>query len=244
MNAVILAAGLGTRMRPLTDRLPKPLLPVGPRPLIEYTLLLLKRYGITNIWINLHHLGDQIETALGDGSRLGLKLSYSREPQILGTGGALRKIGHPLTSGTFLVLNADILVDLNLDRLMEYHRRQRAVATMALREDPDPDAWGAIETDSAGRVRRFLGKGDPPSGFRLSKYMFTGVQVLEPRILDLIPPERFSPITDTYLQLLKQEERLFGFVMRGYWQDLGTPERYRETNEAVASGRIRLSFLR
>ncbi len=243
MKAIILAAGLGTRLRPMTNHLPKPLLPVGGRPVIVYNLLLLKRYGITEAIINLHYQADKIIRALGDGTTFGMTLRYSREPEILGTGGGIRKAARWLAQGSFLVMNGDILVDVNLDRLVEFHHRKRALATMVLREDPDPDAWGAVEVDGQGRIRQLLGQLDC-CGEQLTKLMFTGVQVMQPRVLDYLPARGFASIIDTYLAMLRQGERVFGYAMRGYWLDIGTEARYQEAIEGFRRKRIRLSYCR
>src|SRR3989449_1523283 len=125
MKAMVLAAGLGTRLRPLTDTLPKPLLPVAGRPLLEWNLLLLKRHGITEVIINLHHLGEQIVRALGDGARLGLRLAYSHEPTLQGTGGGIKQAAPFLKDGPFLVLNGDTLSDCDLMALIAAHRADR-----------------------------------------------------------------------------------------------------------------------
>ncbi len=242
MKAMILAAGLGTRLRPLTDRLPKPLLTVGDRPLIHYGLLLLRRYGITEVMINLHHFGDQLRAALGDGSALGMRIRYSQEDDILGTGGGLRKVADFFADGTFVLMNGDILIDLRLDQVVRQHRSVQAAATLVLREDPAADRWGAIETDAAGRIHRILQKG-ASAGPPLTKYMFTGAHVLEPRVFEYIPAARFYSIIDAYIEMLTKDERLFGYITDGFWLDLGTPERYREAHEQRLAGGLPLTFL-
>lgn len=243
MKAMILAAGLGTRLRPLTDRLPKPLLPVGDRPLIHYGLLLLRKYGITEVIINLHHCAQKLRDSLGDGTALGIRIHYSEEPEILGTGGGLRKVMKFLSNGTFILINGDILVDVNLDKVVEHHQKKRAAATMVLREDPAADQWGAIETDGQGQIRRILQKGGS-EGDHLSKYMFTGVHVLEPLIFQYIPAGRFYSIMDAYVEMLQKGEKMYGYPMRGYWMDLGTPERYHQAHRDIQSGVIKLGYLR
>lgn len=243
MRAMILAAGFGTRLRPLTSDLPKPLLPVGDRPLIHYTLLLLKRYGITEVIINLHHHGKKIADALGDGAALGMKIRYSWEQQILGTGGGIKHAAEFLSGGTFLLINSDILIDLNLDKLVEYHHRRKATVSMVLRADPDVAAYGAIELDGRDRVRRILGRGSQTGG-PLRQFMFTGAHILEPSVLEWIPDKGFSSITDIYIAMLQRDEKLFGYVMKGAWMDLGTPERYQEANRLLASGRLKLGYLK
>ena len=135
---MVLAAGFGRRLRPLTDHMPKPLLPVGGRPMIEYTLLLLKKYGLTEVIINLHHCGDQIIKTLGDGSRLGLSIAYSTEKgEALGTGGGIKKAASFFEQSTFIVVNGDILIDIDLDKLISFHHAKQGLATLVLRETDD-----------------------------------------------------------------------------------------------------------
>jgi NDP-sugar pyrophosphorylase family protein len=243
MKAMILAAGFGTRLRPLTNELPKALLPVANRPLIHYTLLLLKRYGITDIVINLHHQGKKIADALGDGAAMGVRVRYSWEPTILGTGGGIKQARQFLTGGTFLVINGDILVDLNLDKIVEGHHRRKAAVSMVVRADPEAAAYGAIELDGHDRIRRILGRGGQTAG-PLRQFMFTGVHLLEPSVIDAIPGNGFSSITDVYIAMLLRDEKLFGHVMKGAWMDLGTPERYQDADRRLSNGQLKLSYLR
>ena len=240
MKAMILAAGLGTRLRPLTDDLPKPLLPLGGRPLIEYTLLLLRKYGLTDVIINLHYQSKKIMQALGDGSRWGMKIRYSEEPRILGTGGGIKKVETFLSDGAFLVINSDILIEIKLDELIELHHRKKAAATLVLREDPEVDAWGAVGLDSHDRIRQFLGKPDW-TGEKLSKRMFAGIHVMDPRVLSYIPGQGFSSIIDVYIEMIQKGEGLIGQTVQNYWMDIGTPERYRHAQEDLKRKRMTLS---
>jgi NDP-sugar pyrophosphorylase family protein len=242
MKAMILAAGLGTRLRPLTDNLPKPLLPLEGRPLIEYTLLLLRRYGLTDVIINLHYQGEKIMQTLGDGSRWGMKIRYSEEPRILGTAGGIKKVEALLSEGPFLIINSDILVEINLDRVIELHQRKKAAATLVLREDPEVDTWGAVGVDSHDRIRQFLGKPDW-TGDPLSKRMFAGIHVMDPRVLAYIPDQGFSSIIDVYIEMTQKGERLVGQTVMDYWMDIGTPERYRQAQEDLKHRRVTLPFL-
>jgi NDP-sugar pyrophosphorylase family protein len=251
MKAMVLAAGLGTRLQPLTEQMPKALLPVAGRPLIHYPLLLLKRHGITDIVINLHHHGNKIVDALGDGRALGLRLQYSQEPTILGTGGGIKQARQWLGESTFLVINSDILVDLNLDDVIAFHRGRHATVSMVVRTDPDVARYGVIELDGQDRIQTIIGKGRHGGGegdgsaeaglFR--PFMFTGVHLLEPSVFDAIPGHSFSSITDVYITMLQRDEQLFGYVTTGAWMDLGTPERYQEANRLLDTGRLRLPYL-
>ncbi|MGE0684406.1 MAG: NDP-sugar synthase, partial [Candidatus Binatia bacterium] len=154
MRAMILAAGLGTRLKPLTNTVPKALVPVAGRPLIEYSLLFLRSQGITEVVINLHHLGGKIREALGDGSLYGMRIFYSPEDPILETGGGIKNAQSLLDGETFMVVNCDTILDLNLQEALKFHHQKQAVATLVLRSDPDVDHYGVIQTNDQGRIRR------------------------------------------------------------------------------------------
>ena len=248
MKAMVLAAGQGTRLHPLTEHLPKALVPVAGRPMIEYSLLLLKRYGIRDIIINLHHLGDQIERYLGDGAQWGLQITYSKEPELLDTGGGLLKAKPFLQGGRFIVINTDVLIDLSLNELIEFHANKKAVATLVLRPDPLADQYGSMEIDGAGRIHRFLQariSTAPP--VPTTKLMFTGLQVLEPQVFDYMESadslRKFSTTKDTYPRMLLRQERLFGFRFDGFWQDVGTASRIKEAEERLTAGKTKLHYL-
>ena len=241
MKAMVLAAGLGTRLRPLTDRTPKPLLPVAGRPILLWNLLLLKRHGITDIIINLHHLGEQIVQVLGDGSRFGMRVAYSHEPTLLGTGGGIKQAAPFLKDGSFLVLNGDTLSACDLTGLLSAHRAGGALVTLALREDPEAARWGPVTVDANSRILQINGAPplrDPPKPLPLP-CMFAGIHLLEPAVLDAIPPGPGS-IIDVYLSLLRQGRILQGYRMSGYWSDVGTSERYAEAQQDVREGRLNL----
>jgi NDP-sugar pyrophosphorylase family protein len=248
MKAMVLAAGLGTRLLPLTERLPKALIPVAGRPMIEYSLLLLRYYGIRDVIINLHHLGAQIESYLGDGKGLGLQITYSEEAELLDTGGGLLKAKPFLQDGTFIVINTDVLIDLSLSTLVAFHEAKRAAATLVLRPDPLADQYGSMEIDADGRIHRFLRTQiSRPDSHPTTKLMFTGVQVLEPRVFDCMESDsavqKFSTTKDTYPRMLLHRESLYGFRFDGFWQDLGTATRIRDAEENLTSGRAKLHYL-
>jgi NDP-sugar pyrophosphorylase family protein len=248
MKAMVFAAGQGLRLRPLTDRVPKALVPVAGRPMIEYPLLLLRHYGIRDIIINLHHLGEQIETYLGDGKKFGVQITYSKEPELLDTGGGLLKAKPFLEDETFIVVNTDVIIDLSLADLVAFHRSKKSTATLVLRPDADADRFGSMEIDSDGRIYRFLNAKRPTSpSLPGRKLMFTGVQILEPRIFDYMQsaprPRKFGTTKDTYPQMLMEGEPLYGYCFDGLWQDLGTPERIEHVEQCLAQGRARLHYI-
>jgi len=242
MRALILAAGLGTRLRPLTDKLPKPLLSVGERPLIHYHLALLKKYGITDIVINVHYHAKTMILALGDGARFGVHITYSEEPVILGTGGGIKNLQTLFGDEAFLVINGDILVDINLDSLFAFHHKKKGAATLALRDDSDLTQYGIIETDENDQIQNILSKIPSTKGM-FRKRMFTGVHILTPAVFDYIPQKTFYSITDSYIEMLRKEERLFGYSMEGYWNDLGVQKRYHEVNQEMKEGKIKLHYM-
>ena len=248
MKAMVLAAGQGTRLRPVTDTQPKALVPVAGRPMIEYCLLLLRYYGIRDIVINLHHHGEQIENRLADGRRLGLQISYSVEPELLDTGGGLLKAKPFLQEDTFIVINTDVLIDLHLDQLLEFHHKQQAAATLVLRPDTNADQYGSMDIDERGRICRFLDTIIPvQSAGPMRKLMFTGVQVLEPKIFDYMDmgmtAHKFSTTRQTYPRMLANGQPLYGFCFDGFWQDLGTAERIRQVEHTLGAGEIKLHYL-
>jgi NDP-sugar pyrophosphorylase family protein len=244
MRAMILAAGFGTRLRPLTDSVPKALVPIAGRPLVEYSLLWLKSQGIKDMVMNLHHHGEKIRAALGDGSVYGLRITYSPENPILDTGGGIKKAQPFLDGETFLVLNGDTILDLDLSILLDTHHRNQAVATLVLRADPEARRYGIIETDHSGRIRRFLGQ-PPEVNETLSPFMFTGLQILESRVFDFMPAHKaFGTTRETYPQLLQAGEPLCGFIHSGPWMVVDDAEGMARATRAIISGRVRLSYLR
>jgi NDP-sugar pyrophosphorylase family protein len=238
MKAMILAAGLGTRLRPLTNDIPKPLLPVGGKPLIYHHLQLLKKYGVTDVFINVHYLGDKIIDQLGNGDRFGMKITYSKEPEILGTGGGIKKLQAALGDATFLVMNADILVSLDLERLVSFHQKKEGLATLVLRKEEKVDTFGVIALDPQDQIRDILGKVRSKEDLGLRRLMFTGIHVMEPQVLDFIPAGRFYSIIDAYIEMLRQDELIAGYLMEGYWNDIGVLDRYEKANHDFKQGFI------
>jgi NDP-sugar pyrophosphorylase family protein len=235
-RAMILAAGFGIRLGPLSDERPKPLLPVCDIPLIRYAVALLAGHGITDIVVNLHHRGQQIADDLKDGARLGVKISYSREDTLLGTGGGIRRALELLGDEPFIVMNGKIIVDLDLGDLLARHQASGAPATMVLRADPDAATWGAIDApEDGGRIRSILGKG---------AFMFTGVHVLDPALVARLPDDGVdrSIIKEGYLRWLAEDVPINAYVAGGYFMEHSTPERYLRGNFNVLGGRVHLKY--
>lgn len=234
-RAMVLAAGLGTRLRPLTNLVPKPLVPVANRPLLEYTFALLAAAGVREAIVNAHHLADELERGLRALDPSGIELHVSRERRILGTAGGLKRAEAFLAGGTFLLLNGDFLVDLDLRAVLEFHSQQHATATMVLLPDEDS---GVLGVDPDGVIRRFIAPrpADEPPG-RLS-CGFTGIHVLEPEVFRLIPANTPWEINrQVYPELIARGQRICGFIHRGYWREAGSPSGYLAANREVLAGR-------
>jgi NDP-sugar pyrophosphorylase family protein len=223
-RAMVLAAGRGTRLAPLTDTLPKPLVPVAGRPFLEHILEFLRAGGITEVVINLHHLGHLIEQQVGDGTRFGVRVRYSWEDPILDTGGGIKRAERLLAGEPFVVVNGDSLLEIPLGELVERHRSRGSVVTMALRPNPDAARYGVIELDPADRVRRVVGlpPGDP--GAPLRAFMFPGLHVFEPAVFRWMEPDAaYSVIRVTYPRLLAAGAAVHGFVTEARWVNIDTP---------------------
>lgn len=243
MKAMVLCAGLGTRLRPLTERWPKPAMPLLGQPLLRYHLSVLKAAGVTAVGINTHHLPDTMaEVARAECSRLGLPLHVVHEPVIQGTGGGIRGLRDFLSGDDFLVFNGDILYPVDLRPVVAMHRASGAVATMVLQPMPESEKYAAVELDDTGRVRRIAGHG--PGGEGLSPWHFTGVHVMSPRIFDFMTAEGPEDINrEVYVRAMNAGQTVRGVRVDGYWSDLGTPSRYLATVQDVLAGRVRLEWL-
>lgn len=244
MKAMILASGLGTRLQPLTDRSPKPLLPLMLTPMVGHLLAQLRRQGVREVVVNGHHLSDRLAAWLGDGSRWDLRLAFAHEPEILGTAGALKN-AEPLLRGTpFLVVNADVLADIDLQALWTRHRARRALVTMVVRPDPAANDARPVVIDEHDRVRRINGRPEAlHAGSGEEGTIFTGIQIVEPQVLDAIPADSFvSTTADTYPQLLQDGQPVLAYRHHGYWLDVGVPERYLQAHRDLLDGALGASW--
>ncbi|HET8754713.1 MAG TPA: NDP-sugar synthase [Solirubrobacteraceae bacterium] len=222
MQALILAGGEGTRLRPLTTTVPKPVVPLVDRPFIRFMIDWLHQHGVDDVVMSCGHLASGVRNVLGDGSALGIKLRYVEEPRPLGTGGAL-KYAEPLLGDRFLMLNGDVLTDIDLTAQIEQHERTNARATLALTPVEDPSAYGLVRTKPDGAVTEFVEKPAPDQID--TNNISAGAYVLERSVLDLLEPEQPASIErDVFPRLVG--EGLYGCVSEGYWLDIGTPERY------------------
>ncbi len=219
-KAMILAAGLGTRLKPLTNKTPKPLLQVKGKALIDHNLTLLKKAGIKEVVINLHHLGAQIKKHVGSGKKYGFKVHYTNEPKILGTGGGIKNAEEYLKSGAFVVINADVLIALDLKKAIAYHFKKGGYATMVVRKLKKGEDYAKLDIAKDGRLK----------GFGSGVHMYTGVQILTPIIFRLL--EKPSCLIESgYKKLLEFGLPIYCFNYSGHWNDVGTIERLNEANK-------------
>jgi len=242
MRAVVLCAGLGTRLRPLTNSWPKPAIPLLGQPLLRYTLAMLRGVGVQWVGINTHHLPKVMQAvASSECRRAGIQIELSHEPIIQGTAGGIRGFRNWLSDAPFLVLNGDILFSFPLAPLLQAHRDLGALATMALMSMPSGESYAAVETDAAGRIWRIAEKGTSDAR-PLQPWHFTGIHVLSPDIFDFMSKAGPEDINrDVYLRVIDKGLPLRGHPVDGYWSDLGTAARYLRTQDDLLSGRVSLA---
>jgi mannose-1-phosphate guanylyltransferase len=223
VKAMVLAAGLGTRLRPLTLLAAKPVLPVLNRPLLHWTLDRLAQAGVREVVINTHHLPATVRRSVGDGHAFGLRVSYAHERRILGTGGGPRAVRGRLGSEPFLIVNGDVWFDFDLREVIARHRASGARATLVLKDHPDVEAYGGVVTGRGGWIRAIAGLPRPARG---KGALFTGVHVLDPVLLERLPPGPSDSVRDLYAPMLAEGAPLLGLRVKGAWYDFGSPSLY------------------
>ncbi len=240
MRALILAAGKGTRLRPLTREVPKPLMPILNKPVMEYVLELLLSHGISEVFVNLHYQAEKIREYFGDGSKWGMKIKYSYEPEILGTAGGLKKLERYFES-TFLVVSGDLLTDIDLTSLIEFHQEKKALITLALSRVSDPSPYGVALMDDRCRIVGFQEK--PRRTEVKSNLVNCGVYVMEPEVFSMIPRGEFYDFgKDLFPQVVENKGDIYGFIHKNYWRDVGNIDSYREGNFDALTGKIKLNI--
>jgi mannose-1-phosphate guanylyltransferase len=235
LQAVILVGGEGTRLRPLTYALPKPMAPLLGRPFIGWIIERLRVAGVDDVILSCCYLPEAIESHFGDGRSHGVRLHYVHEEQPLGTAGAIKNaVDH--IDGTIFVCNGDILTGVDLRALLTAHRKNNAVATIHTRPVDDPSQFGVVETDADGRVRRFVEK--PKPGETSARDINAGTYVLEPEAIEAIPSGRPVSIErETYPLLIDSTHRVFAVSTNDYWIDVGRPDTYRQAHQDILDGR-------
>jgi NDP-sugar pyrophosphorylase family protein len=233
MKAMILAAGEGTRLRPLTNHTPKPMLPLAGLPLLEHIITNLKNCGITEFGINLYHLSEQVIDYFGDGKRWDVQIRYSVETELLGSAGGTKQLESFFTE-TFVVYYGDVLTFANLRPMIDLHRQSGAMATMGLYHVPDPWNRGIVDLNDAQQITRFVEK--PARDQVFSNLANAGMYVLEPEVLDLIPADRpYDFGHDVFPALLAQKSTVAGYIIEDPIIDIGLPEKYEEAKDYTLS---------
>jgi mannose-1-phosphate guanylyltransferase len=239
MKAMLLGAGLGTRLRPITYELPKPLVPVLGRPVMDHILELLARHGFGDVVANLHYFPDLIRNRFGDGSAYGVELTYSYEQELLGTAGGVRNVRDHFGGETFLVISGDALTDVDLGALWQRHHEAGGIATLALKRVADPSQLGVVIVSDEGRIQGFQEKPDPAEA--LSDLGNCGIYVFEPEIFDHFPDRDFVDwAQDVFPALLERDVSFFGHEIGEYWNDIGSLKEFRQGNFDALTGEARV----
>src|SRR5262245_27809 len=238
MKAILLAGGKGTRLRPMTLHTPKPIVPIFDRPFLQYQIDLLRQVPeINEIVLSLNYQPRRIEEVFGDGSDLGVHLRYVVEPSPLGTGGAIKFAAGEHRGEPIVVFNGDVFTSVDLPALIQLHRARRAKATIVLTPVENPSAYGLVETDADGNILAFLEKPSPDQ-IRCDT-INAGIYVLEPETLDRIPADTVYSIERNFFpSLIHDRETFVAYVYRGYWIDIGTPDKYRQAHRDIMTGRF------
>ncbi len=237
MKAIVLAAGVGSRLDPLTTQIPKPMVPVANTPVLEHILNLLKRHGISEVALNLHYLPAQVSDYFGDGSRLGMSLHFELEETLSGDAGGVRALRQYLDDDTFLVLMGDLLTDADLGAVVAAHKRLGALATIALKRVEDVSQFGVALLDGRGLIKGFQEKPDPDQA--LSNLASTGIYVFEPEIFQHIPASGVYGFgRQLFPSLVERGLPVGGAEIAQYWSDVGTIRQYRLSNFDALEGRV------
>ena len=239
MKAMILAAGVGSRLDPLTRNVPKPMVPIVNQPVMEHIVRLLVKHGFTDIVANTHYLADQIEGYFNDGRSLGARMIFNREAELLGTAGGVKRVAEQFdffdTDETFAVVGGDDLTNIDLSAMLKFHKAKKAVATIGLATVQDPSQFGVVVLGRGGKITRFVEK--PAPGTAPSNLVNTGVYLFEPEGLVLIPSGQFYDFgKELFPALLEQKATFGGFSTDDYWRDVGNLREYRESHDDFFSG--------
>jgi NDP-sugar pyrophosphorylase family protein len=241
MKAMVMAAGLGTRLRPLTDFLPKPMMPVANRPVLHHLLNLLHRHDVREVGINVHAFPGLIQAYFGDGSSLGMTIEWSHEDELLGTAGGTKKLEEFWGGETILITSGDGLHDVDVTALLGHHRRTGALATLTVKPVSDPSAYGVVILDRDTRVRGFQEK--PTRDEARSDLANCGIYVIEAELLDRIPADTFHDFgTDVWPALVAASEEVYAYTTMAYWNDVGDLNELRNTILDAVLGHVRVEI--
>lgn len=240
MKAMIMAAGVGSRLMPMTIDVPKPMIPMANQPLMANSVKLLRQHGFTSLIANLHYHADHITRYFGDGSDFGVSLQYSPEKELMGTAGGVKRCQWFLDD-TFVVISGDALTDLALTSLVKHHKQKGALATMALKEVEDVESFGIVITGQDGLIKSFQEK--PSAGEALSRLANTGIYVFETEIFNYIPANEFYDFgKQVFPELVSKGCPFYGYTIEEYWCDVGNLNAYRQAHADVMAGKVKIDM--
>jgi mannose-1-phosphate guanylyltransferase len=238
VKAMILAAGLGTRLRPLTEEISKPMVPIVNRPVMEHIVDLLAHHGFADLYVNLHYHPDIITRHFGDGEHWGLSITYSREEELLGTAGGVKKLAGELGGETFLVISGDALTDLDLTALFAFHKAHGSIATLVVTPVKDPSKYGVVITEEDGRI---IGFQEKPSREEAESFVAnSGIYVFEPEVLEMIPDGFYDFGSQLFPRFLEEGIAFYGYRHTDYWNDVGSMEEYKAGNFDALTGKVKV----
>ncbi|MDR1418018.1 MAG: NDP-sugar synthase [Endomicrobium sp.] len=239
MKAFVLAAGIGTRLRPLTTDVPKTMVPILGKPALYYTFLHLLKYGFNSACVNVHYRSEVI-TNYFKNNKLGIDLKFSHEQKLLGTAGAIKK-NESFFDETFVVMSGDGLTDINLKKALEFHRQKKSIATIVLKKIDLRFEYGIAVTDKTGQIKSFVEK--PYWGDVFNDEVNTGIYIFEPRIFDFIPKDKFFDFSkDLFPLLMQKREKIYGYCMDEYWTDIGNIFEYKKGIFDVLDGKVKIDL--
>lgn len=237
---MILAAGLGTRLRPLTNVVSKPMVQMAGRPCMEHAVRLLSRYGVKDIIVNLHYKPELIQEHFGDGKKFGVNITYSYEKELLGTAGGFKRVQDFFGSEPALIISGDALTDINLDKFLNFHQANKGIATLALKRVADPTQYGVVIREG-NRIMRFQEK--PKKEEAISNLANTGIYLFDPAIFDHIPANTFYDFgKQVFPELLTNNEDIYGYELRDYWCDVGDISVYKEAHYDMLTGVVQVDL--
>ena len=240
MKAMVMAAGVGTRLRPLTHIIPKPMIPIVNKPVLEHTLELLRKHNFSEVVINLHFYPQMIKDYFGDGRAWGLKIIYSQEKSLLGTAGGVKKVAKHFDD-TFVVMSGDGLTDIDLTKAVEFHKKKRSLATMVLKKVDSRFDYGVTLIDQYKRIENFIEK--PAWSDVFANTVNTGIYIFEPEIFNYIPKNTFYDFGhDVWPALLKSKKPIYGYEMNSYWCDIGNLQEYKRAERDALEGKVGIRF--
>ena len=241
MKAMVLAAGFGKRLQPLTRTLPKPMFPVLGRPLLSHTFDLLQSAGIDDIAVNIHHLPNSIINYFEKENPPPFNLHFSTEEHILGTAVGIKKMQGFLEDGPFITINSDVITDIDLNKVINFHKNNNSKLTLVVRQDISPEQYDSIEICENGRIVHFIGASSMNIPENTTRVMFTGIQIMEPDIFARIPEGQFCGTTeDIFPQMIQDDVPIYGYLHEGYWNDMGNRESYLQVNTDALNKKVTL----